>query len=145
MSRGGVSGGGVNGGGVNGGGVNGGGSGGMTGVADMAAVQAIFTDRCVTCHDASRTDALPLFPKLSLVARDAYTALVNKAATEVCGGTLVVPGNPDQSYLIRKLNDQTPCDGLHMPRAFEILPAPAVDDRAARHDTLMDHGRRNAE
>lgn len=113
MGGGGMGGGGTGGGGTGGGGTSGGGS------ATMAQVQALFTDRCVTCHDGARPNALPLYPQLSLTPADAYAALVNKAATEPCGGTLVVPGSPDQSYLVAKLTQAMPCDGLHMPRSFE--------------------------
>ena len=64
---------------------------------------------------------MPSFPQLSLVAGDAHDALVNKAATETCGGVLVVPGKPDQSYLMHKLTEAKPCDGGRMPRGFELI------------------------
>ena len=95
------------------------------GGSSLADVQAIFDSRCVSCHDKSTT-GLPRYPQLSLVAADTLAALVNKAASEPCGGTLVVPGDPDNSYLIHKLSDTTPCDGMHMPRPFEVLPAPPL-------------------
>jgi hypothetical protein len=57
-----------------------------------------------------------------LTAADAYGALVNHPADETCGGTRVVPGDPATSYLVQKLTQATPCDGLRMPRPFEIGP-----------------------
>lgn len=87
--------------------------------ASMAEVQTIFDYYCVNCHDAGKL-GLPAFPQLSLIATDAHAALVNKLATQTCGGTLVVPGQPDQSYLMHKLSEATPCEGGRMPHAFEI-------------------------
>jgi hypothetical protein len=91
----------------------------------MAEVQAIFDARCVQCHDSTKV-GLPAYPQLSLTASNARAALVNKPALEACGGTLVVSGNPDQSYLIHKLSDATPCEGSRMPRPFEIGTAPPL-------------------
>jgi len=91
----------------------------------FAEVQTIFDDRCVLCHDAMRF-GIPAYPLLSLAAGDAIAALVNQPAHESCGGTLVVPGDPDQSYLIRKLSGETPCEGGHMPRAYEVGTAPPL-------------------
>ena len=95
------------------------------GAGTLAEVQAIFDAHCVTCHDKSKL-GLPAYPALSLVAGDTRDSLVNRAATEPCGGTLVVPGAPQQSYLIRKLSDATPCEGSRMPRPFEIGTAPPL-------------------
>ena len=121
---GGSSGGSGTGGGSSGGSGTGGGS-SSGGGSSLADVQAIFDSRCVNCHDKSKA-GLPTYPQLSLVANDALAALVSKPATEPCGGTLVTPGDPDHSYLIHKLSDATPCDGMRMPRAFEGLPAPPL-------------------
>ena len=125
-SSGGTATGGTSSGGAATGGTSSGGSGGASGgQSSMADVQAIFDSRCVLCHDKSK-QGLPTFPQLSLVASDAHAALVNKGATETCGGILVVPGNPDRSYLIHKLTQATPCDGLQMPRPFEIIKSPPL-------------------
>jgi hypothetical protein len=91
------------------------------GSADFQTVLAIFAQRCTICHDA-KTNGLPHYPMLSLVAADAYAALVGVPADETCGGTRVVPGNADASYLMQKLTQDPPCFGLHMPRSFEIIP-----------------------
>jgi hypothetical protein len=89
----------------------------------MAPVQAIFDEYCVLCHDASKQN-IPAFPALPLTADAAYAALVSQPAHEACGGTLVIPGDPDHSYLVHKLSDATPCEGDHMPRRFEGGPGP---------------------
>jgi hypothetical protein len=92
--------------------------------ATMADVQAIFDDRCVQCHDPSLS-GLPGYPQLALIEGSAYANLVNKPGLETCGGALVVPGDPDQSYLVRKLSDAEPCEGARMPRTFGLgVPAP---------------------
>jgi hypothetical protein len=95
------------------------------GAASMADVQAFFDDRCVICHDKSK-QGLPTFPQLSLVAGDARAALVGKAATEKCGGILAVPGDPDHSYLMKKLTQAAPCEGMQMPRPFEVIKPPPL-------------------
>jgi hypothetical protein len=86
----------------------------------MADVQPIFDDRCVNCHDATKR-GLPNYPDLPLTSDAAYSALVNRAAIEGCG-TLVVPGNLEQSYLYQKLTSPTPCEGQQMPRPYEVGP-----------------------
>ncbi|HLK90220.1 MAG TPA: hypothetical protein VKZ18_10020 [Polyangia bacterium] len=83
-------------------------------------VQAIFTRNCIICH-AQGND-------LDLVDGVAWQDLVDHAApsAEACGGTLVVPGNPDGSYLYQKLTDPSPCSGSQMPRT-DLLPDPLPD------------------
>lgn len=66
---------------------------------------------CVTCHtDQGRTPA----GQLNLRA-DPYGALVNVASRQKAGATLVVPGDPDASYLIHKL-EGIDIVQLRMPR-----------------------------
>jgi cytochrome c5 len=95
------------------------------GSATFADVLAIFAERCTICHDANKM-GLPTYPQLSLTAADAYGALVGQAADETCGGTLVVPGGPASSYLMKKLTQDAPCDGMRMPRPYEIIGAPPL-------------------
>jgi hypothetical protein len=110
--------------------VDGGGPGGADG-GGFAAVLTIFTDHCVLCHDATKLGT-PAYPQLSLTAADAYDALVNRPADETCGGTRVVPNDPAASYLIQKLTQDNPCQGVRMPRPFEVLPvAPLPADQIA--------------
>jgi len=76
----------------------------------FAIVQQIFVANCVTCH--------ALGADVDLSPGVAWDNLIGKAppATESCGGTLVVPGDPDGSYLYEKLSNDHPCSGLRMPR-----------------------------
>lgn len=67
---------------------------------------------CLTCHtDQGRTPA----GQLNLRA-DPYAALVNVASRQKAGATLVVPGDPDASYFIHKLEGRNDIAQLRMPR-----------------------------
>jgi mono/diheme cytochrome c family protein len=106
----------------------------------FADVQAIFDGRCVICHDAQKL-GLPSDPALPLTAGAAYDALVNRPALETCGGTLVVPGQPEQSYLFRKVVDTTPCFGLRMPHPFEsLIMVPLTAAQLATIRTWIERG-----
>jgi hypothetical protein len=76
----------------------------------FALVQRIFTDDCTTCHSGAG-------PMVSLAAPASWGNIVGMPppAPETCGGVLVVPGNPDASYLYQKLSSATPCYGSQMP------------------------------
>jgi len=102
------------------------------GGGDFAAVLSIFAARCVICHDPTK-QGLPTYPQLPLTAAEAYAALVGHPADEACGGTRVVAGDPQASYLLQKLTHDTPCSGLRMPRSFEgpIAPPLSADQVAA--------------
>jgi len=82
------------------------------------AIQSIFDKNCVTCHGGAG----------DLVLQDgvSWGDIVNRTAMETCGGTLVVPGNPGESYLYQKLTNASPCSGSQMPRGeFFVNPLPA--------------------
>jgi hypothetical protein len=83
----------------------------------FAVVQTIFDQDCVTCH--TRGD------DLNLTSGAAWADLVNRPApaAEACGGTLVVPGDPNASYLYQKLTSPHPCSGSQMPRT-SLFPNP---------------------
>jgi hypothetical protein len=81
-------------------------------------VQTVFTQNCVICHGAGEY--------VDLSAGVAWASLVNQPASEACGGTLVVPGDPASSYLYQKLTNPHPCFGSQMPRSdlfADPLPA----------------------
>ena len=68
---------------------------------------------CVTCHtNQGRVPAqgLNLLPEFS------YAALINVASRGKAGATLVIPGNPDGSYLVHKLEGASGISGGRMPR-----------------------------
>jgi len=80
-------------------------------------IQQIFSDNCVTCHSG--------VDDLDLSSGSAWRDLVNHPApaVESCGGTLVVPGDAQASYLMQKLESDHPCAGSRMPQG-DILPVP---------------------
>ena len=87
-------------------------------------IQPIFTSTCTgaQCHDATQPAS-----GLQLTAGVAYGALVGISANEApCTSyKLVVPGQPDQSYLVFKLQGTGACSsGSQMPKGMPAL-APA--------------------
>ena len=68
---------------------------------------------CVSCHnDAGRATA----GGLSLREGAAYGSLVNVPSRQKPGAVLVVPGDPENSYLIHKLEGRQGIVGQRMPR-----------------------------
>jgi mono/diheme cytochrome c family protein len=66
---------------------------------------------CITCHtDLGRQPAGGLNMRT-----DAYAALVNRPSREKAGETLVIPGDPDNSYLVRKIEGGPNIALLRMP------------------------------
>ena len=68
---------------------------------------------CVGCHtDQGRN---PAGPGLVLLEGRSHQQLVGRPSVGRSGATLVIPGDPDNSYLIRKLEGRD-IAGLRMPR-----------------------------
>jgi hypothetical protein len=67
---------------------------------------------CVTCH--TNVGHAPA-GNLNL-AVDPYAALVNVASSQRPGAVLVIPGDPESSYLVRKIEGRD-INGLRMPRS----------------------------
>jgi hypothetical protein len=87
---------------------------------NIASIQAeIFTSSdssgrtsCITCHtNVGRTPAAGLN-----LAGDATRALVNVPSVQKSGSVLVIPGDPENSYLIQKIKGAGGITGLRMPR-----------------------------
>ena len=75
---------------------------------------------CTNCHtDAGRT------PPAGMVLRSgvAYSNLVGAASTGKPGATRVIPGDPENSYLIHKLEGRPGIVGTPMPRGNALLSA----------------------
>lgn len=69
---------------------------------------------CTSCHTTvGRSPA----GGLSLLHDVAYNALVNAPSRQKTGAVLVVPGDPDSSYLVQKLEGAAGIVGLRMPRS----------------------------
>lgn len=68
---------------------------------------------CTGCHtDQGRAPA----SNLVLTEGRSYQQLVGRAATGKPGTTLVIPGDPDNSYLVKKLEGASDIVGQRMPR-----------------------------
>jgi hypothetical protein len=68
---------------------------------------------CTQCHtNVGRTPAAGL----NLVEGAAYSALVGRPSTQIPSVSLVAPGDPDNSYLVKKLDGAQGIVGLRMPR-----------------------------
>lgn len=81
----------------------------VTAVNYVAQIQPIFDGRCIGCHNAS------LAPQsLILDADNSYSLLVNVASKEVPSLKRVKPGDPDNSYLVQKI-EGTAAVGERMP------------------------------
>ena len=97
----------------------------MTAPVSYDKIQQIFTDNCIACHDVGGNDG---GPALDLRNGVSWTNLVNQPAPapDMCGGTLVVPGDSNDSYLYQKLASAAPCYGAQMPKGeFYSMPLPA--------------------
>jgi hypothetical protein len=115
---------------------------GDSGATSFAAVQEILAASCVRCHDPAHpvVPETQTFVAMDLTAAHARAALVNKNATETCGGVLVTPSDPSKSYLYAKLTQDTPCDGERMPHQGMIRTPPLPADQIAVFETWIRDG-----
>ena len=69
---------------------------------------------CIQCH----TDQGGRVPPAGIVLLEgrAYQSLVGRPSTGKPGAVLVIPGDPDNSYLVKKLEGASDIVGLRMPR-----------------------------
>lgn len=106
-------GGGADGGSADGGGADGGADGGST-LSDQSwcAVQQVLQADCVACHGAA-------YPSGGLdLVTDPHAAMVGVPSALYSGLTLVVPGSPDESFLLAKV------DGTQATDQGGAMPAP---------------------
>jgi len=67
---------------------------------------------CITCHsDVGHVPAANLNLRI-----DPHAALVNQPSRQKPGATLVIPGDPDNSYLVHKIEGAKDIVMLRMPR-----------------------------
>ena len=72
----------------------------------------IFSQRCVGCHtNVGRVPPMGL----NLTEGNAYANLVGVPARGKAGATRVVPGDPENSYIIHKLEGRAGILGVRMP------------------------------
>jgi hypothetical protein len=68
---------------------------------------------CIACHtNVGRTPA----SNLNLTSGNAHAQIVNRASTGKPGAILVIPGDPDNSYLVQKIEGAPGIVGQRMPR-----------------------------
>jgi Bacterial Ig-like domain len=100
------------------------GSGGGALTADFQSIQDnVFTPICTQCHVGASA------PRgLQLDATHSYAALVGVASSEQPTVLRVAPGQPDSSYLIRKLTNTGGISGVQMPaNGPPYLPQATID------------------
>jgi hypothetical protein len=66
---------------------------------------------CIQCHNAIGS----LFNGLNLTSAVSYANLVNRASTGKAGAVRVIPTDPENSYLIHKLEGRPGIVGARMP------------------------------
>jgi len=90
--------------------------------ATLESIQAnVFNPSCVVCHSGA---SAPL--GLRLDARSSFTSLVGVSSSQDGSSQLVAPGNPDESYLIRKLEGSA-AEGGQMPLGGPPIPQATID------------------
>ena len=87
----------------------------------LTAIQSqIFTPKCAGCHGNAVQQA-----GLNLASGSAFSSLVNVKSSQTMM-TLVVPGNPNDSYLIHKLEGRAGIVGERMPKGGPFLTTDEV-------------------
>ncbi len=90
--------------------------------ATLASVQAnVFNPSCIVCHSGANAPQ-----GLRLDAANSFTNLVGVSSREDSSFFRVSPGNPDQSYLIHKL-EGTASVGEQMPFGGPPIPQSTID------------------
>jgi hypothetical protein len=91
--------------------------------ADLQSIQDnVFTPICTRCHiGASAPEGL------RLDAADSYSLLVGVPSAEVPSLLRVMPGDPDKSYIVLKLQGSAGIVGGQMPLGGPYLPQATID------------------
>jgi hypothetical protein len=83
--------------------------------ATFSSIQSeILSQRCAGCHNGT-TRFLPAL--MNLTEGNAYASLVGVASVEQPGLQRVAPGDPENSYLIHKVEGRSGITGQRMPLA----------------------------
>jgi len=94
----------------------------------LATIQAqVFTPRCAVCHDGSNPPNGALPGSMNLTAGNSFASLANVASKEQPAVLRVKPGEPANSYLIRKLEGAAGIDGSRMPLGGPFLDQATID------------------
>ncbi len=96
--------------------------------ATLSQIQsAVFTQRCAVCHDGSQPPSGALPGAMNLSAGNSFASIVNVPSLEQPGLMRVKPGDPDASYLIRKLEGTAGISGSRMPFGGPFLDQATID------------------
>ncbi|MGE5337463.1 MAG: TIGR03118 family protein [Gemmatimonadota bacterium] len=87
----------------------------------------IFTPRCSGCHNGSQPPGGSLPGSQNLTAGNSFASLVNVPSLEQPSLLRVKPGDPDNSYLIRKLEGTAGISGSRMPLGGPFLDQATID------------------
>ena len=91
--------------------------------ADFQSIQDnVFTPICTKCHIGASAPQ-----GLELDAGHSYALLVGVPSSEQPAVLRVAPGQPDNSYIIRKLQDTPGISGQQMPYGGPYLPQSTID------------------
>jgi len=94
-----------------------------TGYRLSQAQREIFDKHCVTdCHESASAAA-----SLQLVKTRSYADLVNKPSQQIASQIRVMPGDPDGSYLIKKMEGSPGIVGDQMPKLLPLRPQSEID------------------
>ena len=90
--------------------------------ATLASIQAnVFDAFCIVCHSGASAPQ-----GLRLDSASSFTSLVGVPSRQNGSLLLVDPGNPDASYLVRKL-EGTAAEGVQMPLGGPPVPQSTID------------------
>jgi len=99
-----------------------------TSAATLTQIQeTVFTPRCAVCHDGSQPAGGALPYSMDLRAGNSFTSLVNVASQEQPDLLRVKPGDPDNSYLVHKLEGAPGISGERMPLGGPYLDQATTD------------------
>ena len=87
--------------------------------------ESIFSPRCAVCHSGTGAE-LPESMNLTSVA-ESGAALVGVASTQQPAVLRVAPGDPENSYLIHKLEGRAGIEGVRMPFGGPFLSDAEID------------------
>jgi hypothetical protein len=96
--------------------------------ATLTQVQTnVFTPRCSGCHNGSAPAGGALPGSMDLRAGASFASIVSVPSLEQAGLMRVKPGDPDNSYLIHKVEGTAGITGAQMPFGGPFLDQPTID------------------
>ena len=94
----------------------------------LSEIQAeVFTPICSVCHDGSNPPGGALPGSQNLTAGNSFSSLVNVASLEQPSILRVKPGDPDNSYIIQKLEGTPGISGSRMPFGGPFLDQATIN------------------